>query len=61
MNKYRLEVTFDNGKLVAFPNVTKYEETDSEIKITFGDCPDEEQSQARIFKNKIFFMERIKK
>lgn len=58
---YRLEIHWENGSFTAFPNVTKYSETDSEIKITFGDCDEANQSDARIFKEKVLFMERIKK
>ena len=59
--KTTLEVTWITGTRTAFPNVTLYNETDSVINITFGDCPEDEQSQARIFKDKILFMERIRK
>lgn len=61
MDKCRLEVHWVNGSFTAFPNVTKCSESESEIKITFGDCPENEKSQACIYKDKILFIEEIKK
>lgn len=58
MKKTRIEVTFNNGKFVAFPNVTKYEYGENNIiGIKFGSVSEEEQHEAYVNMNNVNFIE----
>lgn len=59
MKKTRIEVAFNNGKFVAFPNVTKYEYGENNIlHIKFGNVSEnEEQPDAYVNMNNVNFIE----